>query len=269
MRAPERARLKGAYHGILAERLAFEEVRGTPEPGGLAVVVCLWNRPGRIGAVLEQLDAQVTDAPLRLVLWNNNPNDGEHYRSAASAFEPTGAVASIEFFDSPHNIGGIGRFVAMRELVRRGYTGAFVMVDDDENISSRFVHDLLAHWAPRTIVSVWAWLNDRKYWRRGRLTGSGEAADHLGTGGSACDSALVTHESFFTGIPMRYLFMEDIWMSHCATRNGWRLLSCDSPVEFVLSELDQGHALYDDKEHFFTWLKGRGRIPSFGDTPVG
>ena len=97
----------------------------------------------------------------------------------------------------------------------------------------------------------------------GTLEHTGEIANHTGTGGCVCDSALVSHPDFFTRIPVKYLFMEDIWMSHCGTRNGWTLLKVDSPVEFVLAELDQGHAIYDRKEKFFTWLQRPGNVPDW------
>lgn len=259
--APARAQLGRDYRRMLGARIAFELLAGEPDPGAIAVVMCLWNRPERIEDILQMLDAQRSERPLRLVLWNNNTRDKEHYRNAISAFAPRGAVASVELHQSARNVGGIGRFIAARELVRTGYTGAFIMLDDDENVSASFVEDLLGIAAPRTIGSLWAWRNDGQYWNRRQLEHTGDIANHTGTGGCVCDSALVLSEEFFTRIPIRYLFMEDIWMSQCALRSNWHLVMVETPVTFVLADLDQGHAIYDDKERFFTWLSKPGRVP--------
>jgi len=259
--APARRRIAATYRGILKRRIDFETVVGTVPADGLAIVMCLWNRPGRIEEVLRLLDGQATARPLRLVLWNNQPADSERYRSAITAFRPAGALRSIELHTS-QNIGGIGRFIAMRELARRGYRSTFIMLDDDENVSPSFVEDLIAYAGPRTIAGVWAWLSADRYWTRGRVERSGEIANHLGTGGVACDSAIVRSERFFRGIPADFLFMEDMWMSRCALNSGWSLIAVDSPVEFVRADLDQGHAIIDDKERFWRWMSRAGRIPS-------
>lgn len=266
-RSPARRRLACGYRGLIRGRIAFTEALGTPDGGALAIVVCLWNRPGRLQDVLRIVDSQRTDRPLRLVLWNNRPADAQFYADTIAAFGRSGALGSVEIYTSPTNIGGIGRFIAIRELVRRGYVGPFIMMDDDQNVGPKFIDDLLAAYAPQSIAGVWAWTNDGAYWNRTQVTVTGSPADHVGTGGSICDSALVEDEAFFTAIPQRYLFMEDIWMSHYGRRNGWPLRMVASPVEFVLSELDQGHAIFDHKEHFFTWLKGPDRIPLRSRSP--
>ncbi|WP_349899491.1 glycosyltransferase family 2 protein [Parafrigoribacterium soli] len=234
---------------------------GTPSTDALAIVVCLWNRPERLAEVLRIVDSQHTTRRLRLVLWNNDARNLEYYRSVIAGFTPLAALDSVEFVNSPTNIGGMGRFVAARELVARGYTGHFIMMDDDQNFTPSFVEDLLAVAHPGSFAGVWAWTNSGAYWNRSQLETTGAPADHVGTGGSICDSALVTDERFFTAIPTRFLFMEDIWMSHYVQRNGGRLTMVSSPFEFTMSELDQGHALFPYKEEFYRWLQRPAHIP--------
>lgn len=263
---PGRVGLLLGYRRLLARRIRFDLEVGTPDAEGRAVVVCLWNRPERLPEILRILQGQQTRGGVHLVLWNNQPAHSGGYRAtiAAWALEADGgigALRSIRYYDSPTNIGGMGRFVAIRELVRRGYTGSYVMLDDDQNVSPGFIEDLSAAASPRSAAGVWAWHNDGAYWNRQFAESTGESVDHVGTGGSVCDSAIVTDPRFFTSIPLRFLFMEDIWMSHYAMHNGWRLSKIDTPVEFVLSELDQGHAIFDDKERFFSWLQIPGHVP--------
>jgi hypothetical protein len=258
---PSTRQLLASYRSILRTRITFDVPKGTPDPDAIAVIVCLWIRPERLEDILRIADSQRSTRPIRLVLWNNNPAHNSDYRARINAFEPSGSLESIEFHASPHNIGGVGRFVAARELTRQGYDGPFIMLDDDQDFGPEFVQTLLDAWSPRTIAGVWAWSNDGAYWSRTQVTTDGSPAMHIGTGGSICDSAIVRDDRFFTGIPTRYLFMEDIWMSRVALRNGWMLKMVDVPVEFVMSDLDQGHALFDRKEGFYDWLKDERHLP--------
>lgn len=261
-RFPEQRRTFRAYRKLVAQSVPFELLSGKKDNGTIAVIVCLWNRPERITEVLRILDSQ-HDAPrIRLVLWNNQPRDSHHYRRAISGFATSGSLSSIEYYDSPHNIGGIGRFLAARELVSRGYSGAFLMMDDDQDFGQTFVSDLLAVSAPHAVAGVWAWTNSGAYWNRKQVESTGAHANHIGTGGSVCDSSIVTDPKFFVAIPPPYLFMEDMWMSHYASRNGWSLIMVKSPFSFVLSDRDQGHALFDRKELFFRWLAKPGHVPA-------
>jgi hypothetical protein len=265
---PSTRRLLRSYRAILATRIAFTQ-KGTPGTDAIAVIVCLWIRPERLEDILRIADSQRSTRPIRLVLWNNNPAHNSDYLARINAFEASGSLASIEFHASANNIGGVGRFVAARELTRRGYGGPFIMLDDDQDFGPEFVQTLLDAWSPRTVAGVWAWSNDGAYWSRTQVTTDGSPAMHIGTGGSICDSAIVRDDRFFTAIPTRYLFMEDIWMSRVALRNGWQLRMVAVPVEFVLSDLDQGHALFDRKEGFYDWLKDERRLPVLTSPGVG
>jgi hypothetical protein len=260
-RLPSTMKLASEYRRLLRRRIPLETLLGTPQPEAIAIVVCLWNRPERLEEILDIVARQQTSKPLRLVLWNNQPRFDGMYRMRLNASQATGSLRSIEWFTSPWNVGGIGRFLAQRELVRAGYRGPFIMMDDDQDFSPDFVEDLLAQAGEKTVAGVWAWKNDGAYWNRTQVRVTGTSADHVGTGGSVCDSTIVRDEAFFEAIPSRFLFMEDMWMSQYARRNDWTLKMVDSPFNFVLSELDQGHALFDRKENFFSWMKGPGHVP--------
>lgn len=261
--ADRRTHARTATHLRLAlrSRRAPERLLGTPHDDALAVVVCLWNRPHRIGAILTMLDRQESSRRLRLILWNNQPRDSEHYRDAVRRYHPTGRLDSVEFLSSPHNIGGIARFVAMRHRLEEGYRGPFLMLDDDQDVSTSFVSDLLAVADERTVAGLWAWRTGETYWERTRAEGPGEPVDYVGTGGSVCDAELVAHDEFFTSIPPRFIFLEDMWMSWLAAANGWRVISAITPVEFVESASDQYHSLIAQKNDFYDWLRQPGNVP--------
>jgi hypothetical protein len=258
--ALSRRRTWAFYHRLVRRGARLELVAGALQPDALAVVVCLWHRPERIHDILQILDAQSSKRSVRLVLWNNDASNTRLYVEAIASHRIEGSLSSVELVTS-RNVGGIGRFLAARELVRTGYSGPFIMMDDDQDFGSGFVDDLLAASGDRRIAGVWAWWNDRAYWNRTQVTVSGEKATYVGTGGSTCDSSLVLKDAFFLDLPDRFLFVEDIWMSQVALQNGWSLSMVDSSFEFVLGDFDQAHTLAQLKHDFYLWLQEPGNVP--------
>lgn len=238
---------------MLDGRFTIELLAGEVHEEDLAVVVCLWNRRERLADVIRLLRDQRVDRHLRLVLWNNQPDDEAHYRRVIAEVGVGGALRSIEFRASPENIGGIGRFWAARKLRLAGYRGPFVMLDDDQDVEPDFIRSLLERAGERVIAGVWAYANHGSYWNRTDLADR-ERADYVGTGGCVCDSEIVTDDAFFTDLPERYRFLEDIWMSFLAARLGWRLEKADLPVTFVLDETNQNHTLAYIKDEFYAYL---------------
>jgi hypothetical protein len=245
-----------AYRRQLADPIRFRSFGSEPSRQSLAVVMCLWNRPERIQTILTQLENQETSQPLRLVLWNNNRADDARYESALEQAELSGALDSVEFYASPANLGGIGRFLAVRQLVRNGYSGPFVTLDDDQDIQPTFITDLLAAYQPHGAAGWWAFRTRASYWDRD-LVLPGEDATYVGTGGAIYDSELVHDDAFFAELPSKYGFLEDLWASHVVRSKGWRLIRADTEIEFVLAERDQGHVLTTLKDDFYRYLATR------------
>lgn len=257
-RRPERVRERAWSRDLRrALRASRREVlAGSPAPDAVAVIVCLWNRPHRIDALLDMLSRQSVDRPVRLVLWNNRRENSPHYRERVAARGVEGSLASVEFVDSPANLGGIARFVVARHLRDEGYRGPFVTLDDDQNIVDGFLADLLAAAAPGRLAGVWAWVYDEDYWDRRRAQ-PGEDARYVGTGGAVFPIDVVADRAFFTDLPPRFGFLEDIWASDRIRRAGGELRAVDTPLEFVETETDQYHALIGAKAEFARWLAAR------------
>lgn len=237
--------------GLLTEGIRVVGTASWARPGddAIPVVVCLWNRPDRAAEVTRMLRAQVTNRPIRLLLWNNNPADAETYRAVAR--DGAGdSLASIDLYDSPVNIGGLARFVAARLAVNGGYQGPIVMLDDDQDVSVDFIEELLADYEPRSVVAWWAFSQHGSYWRRAEID-PGTAADHAGTGGTVYDSELVTDDRFFARLPRRFAFLEDQWMSFAAHQKSWRVVKASTHIELVSEELNQYHGLKPLKDEFF------------------
>ena len=245
------AQYKGR-HGLFK----LKTLVGTPSSQDVPVAMCLWNRPARIDDILSQLDAQVTGRALRLILWNNQPEHDAYYRQRINAFRFSGNLASIEYFSSRRNVGGIGRFFLARKLLRSGYSGHFIMLDDDQDVTTDFAASLERQSAPRELLGWWAWNYLDSHWNRNRAI-AGQEADYVGTGGSICDIELVRKLTFFTDLPRQFAFLEDQWACAYARSLGWRVRAAELEITFVLHETNQFHGLADTKNAFWEYLHVR------------
>ncbi|WP_156786253.1 hypothetical protein [Microterricola viridarii] len=251
--ARETVRWNSAVRRGRAGAFRVEPLLSRPLDTALPVIVCMWKRPQRIEDILRQLDAQSVERGIRLLIWNNLPDNDDFYRSRIAAFTPQGALRSVEYHSSAVNVGGIGRFFLARKIRAAGYRGHFAMLDDDQDITPRFADDLLDAAAPREFGGVWAWNYVDSHWNRTE-TPPGAAADYVGTGGSVCDIEIVREDDFFTGLPRRFAFLEDQWLCGYARARGWTLRKIDTPYEFVLDETNQFHTMADLKNEFRDYL---------------
>jgi hypothetical protein len=232
----------------------MQRVAGTIPEDGVPLVMCLWNRPHRFPSTLRQLSEQTDCPPIRLLLWNNKPAHTDEYLRAIAAAGAHGAIASIELHTSRRNIGGIARFIVARRVTRPAAPQPFLMLDDDIDISPVFVRDLLRAWEPRTYAGFWAFVITGTYWER-RETVPGEQVDYVGTGGTVCDSRIAHDLTFFTHIPARFGFIEDLWASAYVASRGWRLRKVDTPFTLTSEDSNQYLALWHLKPEFWGYLK--------------
>lgn len=233
-----------------------EDLSGTVDSTDLPVIVCLWKRPQRIDQILEQLDAQTNARPVRLLLWNNNPSNDSHYRARIAAFQQKHSLASVEYVNSTRNLGGLARFYLARRLLRHGYRGHFIMLDDDEDVTAGFTDSLLACAEPHQIAGWWAYKYVDSHWNR-TAAKPGEIADYVGTGGTICDVDIVRDRTFFTDLPRRFSFLEDQWMCAYAKERGWAIRKAEVDITFVLHETNQFLHIADLKDEFRTYLAAR------------
>jgi len=233
-------------------RLSKPSLRLTDDP--VAIIVCLWNRPARLSPLLAMLDNQAAPRPIHVFLWNNQRAHTHRYRSDIADFRPAGAVKQVALVSSPINVGGLARFFIARKLWKHGYRGGFIMLDDDQDVSTSFAADLIAVDADRSITGYWAWTMRGEYWGR-TPAGPGDFVSYVGTGGTICDCSLVSDIGFFTGLPRYFAFLEDIWMSGYARKHDWSLHKSATPIQFVLDETNQHHALADKKAEFYRYLR--------------
>ncbi|UDF12595.1 hypothetical protein LH407_10580 [Antiquaquibacter oligotrophicus] len=253
-----------------ADALAFDKARsdylagdfaptlslGTPKRRRVAVIMCLWNRPQRMGEVLAMLAGQVLSGGIDLYLWNNCPEDHEIYEKAIRDHGLRGALRSVQLVKSDVNLGSIARFYIARKLAAEGMAGPIIILDDDENVKRTFVRQALWRYNPKEITAWWAFQVNGAYWDKTPAE-RGDRVDHIGPGGMICDSRIFLDDRFFTELPDKYWFLDDLWLTYWAHDKGIPLRKLDVTIDFVLKEKNQWYSLVDLKEEFYTELYGQ------------
>jgi hypothetical protein len=229
---------------------------GKPSKAHNAVVMCTWRRINRLPETLCQLDAQGNEK-VDVFLWNNNFKSRDKVNKLASTFTATGGIRSISVCHSVFNVGGMGRFFLIRKLLNHDLCGIrAIMLDDDQDISSSFISDLNKCSGSKIYASLWAYKLGKSYWANRVVPDNGGSADYCGTGGSVIDTSVFKNKSLFKDLPIKYWFVEDLWLSFFVKSLGWRLKKVDTIVDFVDIEQDSYHRLSDTKEEFYRRLRG-------------
>lgn len=203
--------------------------------------MCLWNRPGRLADVVRMLRDQQGGHRIDLSLWNNNRREREFYDRALGELELNGALASVRLVHSPFNLGSIGRFYFARAWNRRGIDRAVVVIDDDQDLPDTFIDAAIKAYDPDAVTAFWAFTVHGDYHERDHAE-VGDAIQHIGPGGSVSSSSIYVKE-FFTQLPHRYWFLDDLWLSHWALAHDLELRKLDAAIEFVDDDRNQYPAL--------------------------
>jgi hypothetical protein len=249
-------------HLLLPGRFRATRIHYRPETGHeTAVFMCLWNRPTRLLEMLHLLDAQDHPDGVTLHIWNSNKLDHEFYLGVLKAFRPTGGLAGVQIVKTPYNFGSMGRFYLIRQYALRHGTGPVVIVDDDENLEPTFISSARAAYAPASVAAWWAFEVGRNFYDR-RPAQVGDPVDHVGPGGMVFDSSLMLDDRFFTDLPEKYFFVDDVWFSWFARSKGFTLEKLGVEIEFVMDETNQSYGLVDLKLALF-----RDLYPGREDTP--
>ncbi len=227
-----------------------------------SVLMCLWNRPTRIGPVLRMLDAQDFPDGVRLFLWNNNRSDHDLYVDALSEFQgrTDGTLRRIDLVKSPHNLGSIARFYWARKLSKSRPDAPIIVIDDDQDFPPSFVREAMELYDPAVVRAWWAWTVGDAYWDR-LPAEQGGPVDHIGPGGMVCSSRIFADSRFFTDIPDEFRLLDDVWLTYFAKREGYSLAKLPAEIGFVMDETNQHHGQAELKARFYDYLYRTGATP--------
>lgn len=175
----------------------------------LAIVSCVWARPGNLEKTLGMLSAQ-TDRDFDLYLVNNNPALAGFVEAAVSGF-PRATVLQRD-----NSLGPAVRSETMHGLV--GTHDFFMTLDDDAVFGPDLVGTWKAHARPDTLMG-WTGFRFRRgenYWLRDRVGRFGWA--HYLWGSNLLVPAAAVEDRALLGIPPRYVHCDDLWLCHHAAR---------------------------------------------------
>jgi hypothetical protein len=176
----------------------------------IPVIMCNWKRTDNIPRTLAMLEGQ-TNNDFNLYIWNNNIDDKEKLDKIVSTYKLS---YNIEVHHSSENIGGIGRFYFSRDIARKEYDGPVIFIDDDVQFGEDMIETFISEYRPNTIFSFYAHKIQETYWGKTRVDEPHKNVDYCGTGGMITPISVFNKDNFFTDLPERYRFVEDLWLSY-------------------------------------------------------
>ena len=173
------------------------------------IVMCNWKRTHNIPRALAMLEGQTTHN-FDLYIWNNNHDDRQKLDEIVSTYKLS---YNIEVHHSNENVGGIGRFLFAKDIAKN-YDGPVIFIDDDVQFGEDMVETFLSEYKHDTIFSFYAHKISDTYWGKTRVDEPHKNVDYCGTGGMITPIRVFTKNNFFTDLPVRYRFVEDLWLSY-------------------------------------------------------
>lgn len=221
---------------------------GSKRQASIAVIMCTWQRPDFIKMTLEHLDKQRLSKgqSIELYIWNNNPHITKALVKGIKSYTPSSTLVSVKMYNCPVNMGGFGRFYMARAIQSK--FPYVIFIDDDEALPTDFVGKAQKMQTPHTIASHWAFKMETGYWER-KSVSSKEEANYCGTGGMVLDSRIFLDKELFS-CPLKFWFVEDLWLSFFAKHKGWHLKKLAVDISFIDDGKNQYESLSDKKPSF-------------------
>jgi hypothetical protein len=119
-------------------------------------------------------------------------------------------------YDSLTNVGGIGRFYAIKHLLIENNFQYCIFIDDDQIFGSQFIETMKKY---KKIKTGFCWYGktfdeNKKYKNNTHLTlKHKDKLDYGGTGGMIIDVEIFKNNDFYKNLPPNFLFCEDLWLS--------------------------------------------------------
>ena len=210
--------------------------------------MCTWQRGDKLPLTFSMLESQ-TYKDFTFFIWNNNVSLTSQIAECV-----TSSNVNTRVFFNGDNIGGIGRFIAARQLVDD--FDYVIFIDDDQIFEPTFIQQMISYAKPNTIAGWYAWEIRGGYFDRTPATNQ---ANYVGTGGMICDINAF-RDNKVLHIPTAYQFIEDLWLSfYCKHELGYELKKADVHMEFMKGEEknDQFRTLKlaPLKEEFYIYLR--------------
>jgi hypothetical protein len=233
----------------------------------LPVIMCVYNRINLIGSTIECLNKQ-TDAKFILYVWNNRPDQSTQLMNCIKKSKPR---FNIYIHNSKYNVGGIGRFYLIRELLKTKNYKQTIFIDDDQEFDKELVSKFRAvagpkrsyNWYGRKFVKDVPYFNNHKLVTQKLATNVyvkiDETFDYGGTGGMVIDTMIFKNDEFYKLLPDKFKFVEDLWMSYYGSaRLGYKFIKINQNIKQIKDNEDQCTKIWDIKNLLLQYCRKLG-----------
>lgn len=216
----------------------------------LAVITCVWQRPERLGGLLDGLAAQEFTA-FDVVLINNNLGLRSFVDKAVARRE-----MDVRLWHNQENRGPYARIEAMCEL--RGQYDWFLWLDDDIEFDSGLVGEWMQQAELGTLKSWQGFRFTGNYWQREKMEPEQEC--HYLMGSNMLIPAEAVRREGVRDMPIAYrLCADDLWLCYWADHKlGMRLTAGRADVSVAIDGRDTYLHHHDTKIRFLDELRTMG-----------
>jgi len=212
----------------------------------IAIIMCTWKRIHRLHITLDLLNKQ-TNNNFDFFIWNNNINEKDRLDEIV---KNSNLNFNLTVHHNKINEGGIGRFMYAKEINNK--YKKVIFIDDDQEFGENMVKVFNDNYKDKTIHSWYSFRTINSYWHRVKVKHL-EKCNYCGTGGMIVDSEIFNNDKVFE-IPLKYKFLEDLWLSYVAENEGWGLFGVDNDITIIVDNLDQCLPIPHLKVEFWNYL---------------
>jgi len=230
------------------------------------IIMCCYNRIDLIGETIKCLNEQ-TDRNFILYIWNNRCSEKDRL---IDGIKKAGPNFNVICHHSKENVGGIGRFYMIRELLKSKDYKYVMFIDDDQRLDKQVVEKFKQaakpkhsyNWYGRRFVKGEPYANihhDGHVKLNSQPIVAGEPYDYGGTGGMIIDADIFKHDDLFESLPRKFKFVEDLWMSYYGTvKLGYRFIKIDQGITQIKDGKDQCSKIWDVKNLLLEYCRSQG-----------
>lgn len=230
------------------------------------IIMCCYNRINLISETIKCLNNQ-TDKNFILYLWNNKYSEKDKLTDIISK---SNANFNIICHHSKENVGGIGRFYMIRELLKTKDYKYTIFIDDDQHLDRYVIekfkkaakHNHSYNWYGRKFIKGEPYANiytDGHVKLNSQPINVGDEYDYGGTGGMIIDTSIFTDDNLFRTLPRKYKFVEDLWMSYYGiTKLDYKFIKIDQGISQIKDGKDQCSKIWDVKNSLLQYCRSHG-----------
>jgi spore maturation protein CgeB len=236
----------------------------------IPIIMCTYSRVDLIDKTIKNLKEQ-SDKNFSLYIWNNMPTDKNRLVSNIKLEDPDFEVFLHNSFD---NVGGIGRFYMIRELLKTNDFEYVIFIDDDQEFDEHLVANFRSKAKPKHSFNWYGrkFIKGHPYFSLGaknknkvgtkavaKAVDIGDEFDYGGTGGMIIETSVFKDDELFRSFPEKFKFVEDLWLScYSQLKHGYKTIKMDQNISQIKDNRDQCTGIWDLKNELLEYCRKIG-----------